>query len=561
MDRESVKESINIIQIKIDSLIACQQALRGILNGLAPISRLPREVLSHIIFNLVVHSPSKCTSGITSRPYLVLTQVCRSWRRLALDNSALWTSPDFTCPELAQMMLERAGKMPLSISFYDINLTLAQGFTDEFQRLKDLSITSTAATPMLSELLALVITTPQPPLESMNICVQTFTTLRDDILDYIRHPRFKHLILNNCGVPLSSTRLSGLSSLYVTIPGRHLPFTPVNFLGLVQLLRQNPGLVSLTLIGVLSAEERLANSPSLLEVVPLPKLQYLNIDGLMHESAHSCFFASVQAPKLSYIRLPVIVTDVNIHRSDYSQFALSVRTFLENMDPSMSIRNVTINPCAFFVRGSDDPHVSLAINISCARPEVAEIFKLRLFFEAGNDLWSGNAQDCAAAFLDNLPVKRLDALTIRISGRAAEYIEVSGLWTAASSLPELANFTIRHDKSSGIDPDLLEPLTTTADDSQSASFPALKKLVWESDWDSQFRVTQWKKAMSSFVEATQLRATLPQATPCEFILHQRWPATSEGRKEAKIHVYDSQVTGEFQRMWQLLFVLDYTTLF
>lgn len=105
--------------------------------------------------------------------------------------------------------------------------------------------------------------TPQPPLESMNICVQTFTTLRDDILDYIRHPRFKHLILNNCGVPLSSTRLSGLSSLYVTIPGRHLPFTPVNFLGLVQLLRQNPGLVSLTLIGVLSAEERLANSPSL----------------------------------------------------------------------------------------------------------------------------------------------------------------------------------------------------------------------------------------------------------------------------------------------------------
>ena len=93
---------------KIIRLVNHITALKGARNSLSPISRLPPEVLLSVF--------KRCTDWNQFSHYkLAISQVCTSWRRLALADPTLWTRIDFLRPQLASLMMERAQQAPLSI--------------------------------------------------------------------------------------------------------------------------------------------------------------------------------------------------------------------------------------------------------------------------------------------------------------------------------------------------------------------------------------------------------------------------------------------------------------
>lgn len=544
VDLESVQKSISTIQAKIDSLVACQQALRGVHNALIPISRLPREVLSHIIFNLVVHSPPSQTYRTRPRPYLVLTQVCHDWRRLAIDNPALWIRPDFPRATLCSMMLERAGNMPLAMEFTHLRGDLICQHADKLPRVKELTLhVDDSGLPEPIHL-----ATSMPHLKILDVqCLYRVATLPSEFLDNVHKSRLKHLTLYNCMIPWTSACLTGLTSLSFSLNYGH-PDKIMVHSDLLQILRQNPGLVDLRLRNIMSSQEKFLDAPSQSKLVVLRRLESLSIGGAIHDSALSRLLVSIQAPRLSAIELPEITTDTD---SDYTDLIICANKFLKNIDSSMQVRSASIisNTTGSFA-DDGDPMVSLLIALSCVRICAQEPFDLRLSFRPGLAIRGSDVQFVTTAVLDDLPMDNLNDLTIHNTGSAAEDVHLDVVWKAVSFLPELTSFSIKHGNSLGVDSDLLKLIAPEDSSGPFLHFPALRTFSWESSWFNPFRKTYWKKVLVPFVEATRSRAMLSEATPGEFKLHQEWHSL-KGRastKEAKIRVYGSEVTGEFERM-------------
>lgn len=282
VDLTSVERSIRTIQEKINSLVACQKALYGVHNALVPISRLPHEVLSHIIFDFFVHEsldPGKCAKSC-----LIITRICRQWRRLAIDNPALWTKPPIYCTRLAQAMLERSGKMPLSISLEDKS-ELAPQVMSQFPRFKELRIHASADD--LSNLLAAV-TGPLPLLECLELNNSTWRTtgvlLRNESLEDVQNPRLKTLSLKNCTFLWTAACIVGLTSLSISMDYATQPEQRMTNADLLQILRQNPGLVKLVLSHKLLSEESIEGESTPMEAVLASQLKSITIDGQMNAS-------------------------------------------------------------------------------------------------------------------------------------------------------------------------------------------------------------------------------------------------------------------------------------
>ncbi|TFK59207.1 hypothetical protein BDN72DRAFT_946708 [Pluteus cervinus] len=101
---------------KIDAEIAQLEAriiaLKITQNSLSPITRLHREVIQDI-FVLASQESRFIQNGKAS---LLISWVCRSWRELAHQCSALWSSIDFTNTTWIQAALSRTKSRPLSSS-------------------------------------------------------------------------------------------------------------------------------------------------------------------------------------------------------------------------------------------------------------------------------------------------------------------------------------------------------------------------------------------------------------------------------------------------------------
>ncbi|KAG6849917.1 hypothetical protein H0H93_003785 [Arthromyces matolae] len=91
-------------------LITSLSLVRTKLNDLAPVSTLPPELLENI-FDLCaswLHDP--CTEH-----RLAWTQVCRSWRDVALNTARLWQSIDLNDTYLASLCLLRSSGAPIHL--------------------------------------------------------------------------------------------------------------------------------------------------------------------------------------------------------------------------------------------------------------------------------------------------------------------------------------------------------------------------------------------------------------------------------------------------------------
>ncbi|KAJ3710600.1 hypothetical protein DFJ43DRAFT_1108843 [Lentinula guzmanii] len=96
---------------------------------MSPVQQLPSETLSEIFKWCLPVDPSYAVRNIYQAP-LVLTTICRAWRRTAINTPALWSSLHvYLPPHLSKdrcsrringirRWLKRSGSLPLSISFH-----------------------------------------------------------------------------------------------------------------------------------------------------------------------------------------------------------------------------------------------------------------------------------------------------------------------------------------------------------------------------------------------------------------------------------------------------------
>lgn len=94
-------------------------ALRGIRNSLSSVSRLPPEVLLRVFHSCTPRHVEK----ENNRDGLAFSQVCASWRRLALADPSLWAHIDLRRPSIVELMVKRSQSMPVSLFNMDCSNT------------------------------------------------------------------------------------------------------------------------------------------------------------------------------------------------------------------------------------------------------------------------------------------------------------------------------------------------------------------------------------------------------------------------------------------------------
>ncbi|KAJ7659302.1 hypothetical protein DFH06DRAFT_1472678 [Mycena polygramma] len=105
----------------IDALVAERQQVQGELDSIVyPVLDLPAEIAAHIF---ILSLPEESTPSQFTSP--LLTQICHSWREIAVTTPNLWQSihiderrvPHRESRKLLEMWLHRSVNLPLSLSF------------------------------------------------------------------------------------------------------------------------------------------------------------------------------------------------------------------------------------------------------------------------------------------------------------------------------------------------------------------------------------------------------------------------------------------------------------
>ena len=81
---------------------------RSLKNGLAPINRIPPEVLTLL--------PDSWDTDCERKDVIALTHVCRTWRENFISRSSLWIDFDCTGIDKTHVYLERSKSSPIKVS-------------------------------------------------------------------------------------------------------------------------------------------------------------------------------------------------------------------------------------------------------------------------------------------------------------------------------------------------------------------------------------------------------------------------------------------------------------
>ncbi|KAK7017671.1 F-box domain-containing protein [Favolaschia claudopus] len=242
-------------------------------NAIAPIRRLPNELMTRIITIFAVDS------GLFDLKWTRIIFVCRHWHALALAAQPLWACIDlglgakFTTRFFAQ--IDRSGVAPLSIKISLYREYYSDYILDHSARIRELSVDGKA-----NCVLGLMAKLPEKSLPILSSLSLGAPGSHDDVSDDVprslpealwdgRLPSLRELHLE-C-IPLPWSMVSGLTALSLTQCPNSFP--PETFSGLLDMLRSCPGLRTLELALLCPYPEREQSYT----VVDLPSLYRLQL--------------------------------------------------------------------------------------------------------------------------------------------------------------------------------------------------------------------------------------------------------------------------------------------
>jgi hypothetical protein len=246
-------------------------------NALAPIARLPPEILTEI-FMFVINLYHACCPRDAIR-FLRLIGVCRYWRAMMMDSPRLWSSLLFSNAELTAHMLQRSKLLPLvvraDLAMLGVDREALKLALLHTSRIRVLQIRALALDKLLSE-----IDQPAPLLEFLRLANQNkYTTVTlPPLLFQDVTPRLRYFAVYDVIVPWYQLP-RGLTHLEIR-HYKYYPFQPGHGQSLPTLhnvLSNCPALATLILHNTLPWT--LEDPPQSQCAVTLPQLSHLQLVG------------------------------------------------------------------------------------------------------------------------------------------------------------------------------------------------------------------------------------------------------------------------------------------
>ncbi|KAF9475276.1 hypothetical protein BDN70DRAFT_841191 [Pholiota conissans] len=136
-----IEERMRIVDEKIDRHHASISALKSYRNTLAPIARLPPEVLCYIFRMLKNKQQSKSRRKTRLKWIRWTTHVCRHWRDVAINFPGLWIDPPSHNYSCVEVMLQRSQDASLIIEWdTKTSWAILELALQHIHRIKDLTL-------------------------------------------------------------------------------------------------------------------------------------------------------------------------------------------------------------------------------------------------------------------------------------------------------------------------------------------------------------------------------------------------------------------------------------
>lgn len=274
----NAKGTLNFIDDRIEHLVTQLRELRRQRNLLAPVNRLPPEILLTILVY--------CRDGGSYPTWITLTHVCSLWYHIALSSALLWNTLDFRYPKLYTEILRRSRgielhvKQPtpcrpedvLRLSSLPPSTPIASiDFGVDYRGVR----AALEARPgQLSRTRELNIRFLDPP-------ISAGPHLHDILAD--RYPCLQVIRLRRCFLDWSSALMTTPTRLRV-IDIQHHPhklgsnWPKRSFHDVVKVLQQHPSLTYLHLDRALPPINQASHADTSSQMVSLPNLKYLCIE-------------------------------------------------------------------------------------------------------------------------------------------------------------------------------------------------------------------------------------------------------------------------------------------
>ncbi|KAH9977125.1 hypothetical protein BGW80DRAFT_1287494 [Lactifluus volemus] len=275
-------------------------ALKSHRNSLAPVSKLPHDLLSDIF--IIFHrseSDSKNWRSIFNRrspACLPLTHVSRTWRNAALRCPLLWTNIIFVPAKWTAIMLERSQTAPLTVEIpiTDTNLK-DNAFKNSLRltlshiyRIRYLFITPVESYRKMDPdgVLFLLLSGSFDILEGLNLSGSPFTT------DYtypsmkkapcLRSLELHHFCINWQKFP----SIGNLTSLVLEVPPRECQLTMDNILSIFRTMSRLERLILIYAIPALPRNTTILPPLTVAAPVKLEYLSYFSLTGVALDCAN-----------------------------------------------------------------------------------------------------------------------------------------------------------------------------------------------------------------------------------------------------------------------------------
>lgn len=474
-----------------------------------PIAKLPSELLSNIF--LLCADEARDDTKLRSRPYFAVSHVSKQWRLLARNTPLLWSSPDFSHPELALEMLGLSQDVPLflNIGAYGDDPVLldvaCEALHHQSHAIKQLKLN--APESRLKEMM-IHLTGPLPLLESVQLEVPDRFVGKLDCpgLEDGQHPRLDHLELVGCVLPWNSSCFNSIRSLTIDMSNA-LYGRPLDVLGILDVLQRNPKLTHLDLRNVLSWDEW-AEAPPPLETVVPPSLTHL----IIHNKAMH-FHELVEAigtPRLSYLEWK---TWDHRYRSDdaASEAAFTeLCGLLSDALDYMQATPYTIEACCTSTPAAAafDAMCRVEFRILCARStsadDSAQPLEIKFSFEhrpPAASLGVETVESPANHLIALLQSLHLDHLRTLNLDDFEHLPPLAGLfWETLATLPSLTVLSLKGNQILGVPVEMLEHLAPVEQEVSVSStmgfFPALATLRYETDFEREIGAADWQSTLT-----------------------------------------------------------------